>query len=282
MSEKDNHSEVKKGNGVCRDFLRNVCRRGDRCKFSHPGGGDGADDGQGGGAKLQDKMEFCHDFQNNRCNRTQCRFIHCPADVETEFNKSGYLPPAVRDQVIHKGVAVDFPATTGGVPICKDYLKGRCARDNRCKFRHVNAMEYDLEMNAFQTGSGGGSRRRTHGAAFFDADEGGALLYKRRAVDTMMTMTGGGGGPPPQAFQMLQEENLQLRTQLQELEKRVSDLTATNEFLLDQNAQLRLGVKPVSGPGSGSASVAGVTVGPVGAGVVAVSGLGGPSSSYCY
>ena len=96
---------------------------------------------------------------------------------------------------------------------------------------------------------------------------------------------------------------MQLRTQLQELEKRVSDLTATNEFLLDQvywpligqyyhvttviltcdllqNAQLRLGVKP-SGPGS-SVSVAGVTVGPVGAGVVAVSGLGGPSSSYCY
>ena len=27
---------------------------------------------------------------------------------------------------------------------------------------------------------------------------------------------------------------MQLRTQLQELEKRVSDLTATNEFLLDQ------------------------------------------------
>ena len=42
-----------------------------------------------------------------------------------------------------------------------------------------------------------------------------------------------------------QDENLQLRTQLQELEKRVSDLTATNEFLLDQNAQLRMGVKQV-------------------------------------
>ena len=35
MSEKDNHSEGKKGDNVCRDFLRNVCRRGDRCKFSH-------------------------------------------------------------------------------------------------------------------------------------------------------------------------------------------------------------------------------------------------------
>ena len=36
---------------------------------------------------------------------------------------AGDLPPAVRDQVIHKGVAVDFPAINGGVPICKDYLK---------------------------------------------------------------------------------------------------------------------------------------------------------------
>ena len=33
---------------------------------------------------------------------------------------------------------------------------------------------------------------------------------------------------------------------MQELEKRVSDLTATNEFLLDQNAQLRMGVKQVA------------------------------------
>ena len=35
----------------------------------------------------------------------------------------GYLPPSVRDQVINKGVAVDFPAINGGIPICKDFLK---------------------------------------------------------------------------------------------------------------------------------------------------------------
>ena len=52
-----------------------------------------------------------------------CKYIHCSSDVEAEFKKSGYLPPSVRDQVINKGVAVDFPATNGGVPICKDYLK---------------------------------------------------------------------------------------------------------------------------------------------------------------
>ena len=70
----------------------------------------------------------------------------------------------------------------------------------------------------------------------------------------------GAGGPPPHAFQMLQEENMQLRTRLQEMEKRVSDLTATNEFLLDQNAQLRMGVKPaasVSTPGVPVSGLAG-------------------------
>ena len=90
-----------------------------RCKFGHPTDREDID----GGPRLQDKMEFCHDYQNNRCNRSLCKYIHCSSDVEAEFKKSGYLPPSVRDQVINKGVAVDFPATNGGVPICKDFLK---------------------------------------------------------------------------------------------------------------------------------------------------------------
>jgi len=47
--------------------------------------------------------------------------------------------------------------------------------------------------------------------------------------------------PPPHAFFVIQEENCQLKDRIQELEKKVSDLLATNEFLLDQNAQLRMG-----------------------------------------
>ena len=30
-------AELKKGDNVCRDFVRNVCRRGDRCKFRQAG-----------------------------------------------------------------------------------------------------------------------------------------------------------------------------------------------------------------------------------------------------
>ena len=41
----------------------------------------------------------------------------------------------------------------------------------------------------------------------------------------------------------LDEENTMLRKKIEELKKQVSDLTATNEFLLDQNAQLRMGGK---------------------------------------
>lgn len=41
----------------------------------------------------------------------------------------------------------------------------------------------------------------------------------------------------------LDEENTMLRKKIEELKKQVSDLTASNEFLLDQNAQLRMGDK---------------------------------------
>jgi len=86
MSDKGEGSKCEKDDNVCRDFLRNVCRRGDRCKYAHP-----ADTATEGAAKLQDKMEFCHDFQNGRCHRTNCKFIHCNSDVEQEFKSSGLL-----------------------------------------------------------------------------------------------------------------------------------------------------------------------------------------------
>ncbi|XP_026465002.1 zinc finger CCCH domain-containing protein 10-like [Ctenocephalides felis] len=51
----------------------------------------------------------------------------------------------------------------------------------------------------------------------------------------------------------LEEQNIILRKQVEELRKQVSDLTATNEFLLEQNAQLRMG-------GSRQGNVTAVTV----------------------
>lgn len=264
MTDRNPADEV--AGGICRDFLRNVCRRGERCKYKHPVEMEKKEK-----EGLQDKMMFCHDFQNNRlgCSRNNCKFIHCDRETEDEYKRSGYLPPAIRDQVIRKGVAVDFPAVSGGVPVCKDYLKGNCSRDN-CKFRHMSPMEYDMEMNQYQGGGGqansggymegparynqhpetsmgpppqGGGRASSGGFGFFEEEE---MMYERRKRRYMEgparyeQQQESSMGPPPQAFQMLQEENGQLRLRCDELEKRVSDLTATNEFLLDQNAQIRM------------------------------------------
>merc|ERR1712226_1447152 len=130
-----------------------------------------------------------------------------------------------------------------------DFLKGRCTRDTRCRFRHVNAMEYDMEMDSYQT------RRRALPFGGYSQYEDEDMMYerrgggppKRRCLTDMEGPQELVGAPPPHAFQMVQlgsqEENHQLRAKIAELEKRVSDLTATNEFLLDQNAQLRMGGK---------------------------------------
>ena len=57
-------------------------------------------------------------------------------------------------------------------------------------------------------------------------------------------------GPPGPAqphsmadLDMLQQENMLLKSRVEELKKQVQELTTTNNFLLEQNASLRLSVK---------------------------------------
>ena len=134
------------GDNICRDFMRNVCTRGKKCKYTHP---ETSKESNAAAALLQDSIVFCHDFQNrNDCSRRQhCRFIHCRKEEEEEFKRSGYLPPHIRDQAITKGVAPDLPALYGARPICKDFLKGDCRRGRLCRFRHLTPRQYDLEMS---------------------------------------------------------------------------------------------------------------------------------------
>ena len=132
-------------NNVCRDYMRNVCTRGKKCKYNHPE----KEDSSAASTLLQDSIVFCHDFQNrNDCSRRQhCRFIHCRKEEEEEFKRSGFLPPHIRDQAITKGVAPDLPALYGARPICKDFLKGDCRRGRNCRFRHLSPRQYDMEMS---------------------------------------------------------------------------------------------------------------------------------------
>jgi len=239
---------------ICRDYMRNVCTRGKKCKYNHPE----KEESNAAATLLQDSIVFCHDFQNrNDCSRQRhCRFIHCRKEEEEEFKRSGFLPPHIRDQAITKGVAPDLPALYGARPICKDFLKGDCRRSRNCRFRHLSPRQYDMEMSNCYTEYDDG----------YGAYDGYEMPPMKRRRDDFPDVGGGHyggayggdlpprplprGGPPSHSLadmDMIQQENMLLKSRVEELKKQVSELTTTNNFLLEQNAQLRSSVK---GPGS--------------------------------
>ncbi|XP_072138061.1 zinc finger CCCH domain-containing protein 10-like [Mobula birostris] len=189
MPEKDNFtSSGDKGGSssgdVCRDFLRNVCKRGKRCKFQHP--------------EVIEASE----------------------------------PGASADEL---------PLAKGEVPICRDYLNGDCQRGAKCKFRHVESE--------LAGGSGGlydPARPSMAAAHRFDpctdlCDEYSGHLLKRRRLESMRfdLYDYGVPRPFPVDYRYLEEENLMLRKRVEELKKQASNLMATNEVLLEQNALYR-------------------------------------------
>ncbi len=214
-------------NNVCRDFLRNVCTRGSRCKFSHPQHQQQQQQQESQPEqRLQDAVIFCHDFQNLECSRPKCRFLHCSRDEEEEFRASGYLPPSARDQALRKGIAPDLPTRFGETPICKDFLGGDCKRGPQCRYRHVSPLQYDREMHRIR----GVLAKRPK----LDAEDAENVKANDKNAKE-------NGNNDDSVLEKLRRENDVLKRTVETLKKRVSDLNTTNEFLLEQNAQLRLG-----------------------------------------
>ena len=252
---------------ICRDYLRNVCKRGKRCKFRHPAGDEAKQLGR------KHDFTFCHDFQNSGCRRANCRFIHCTREEEEYFKQTGQLPVRLQ-QAAALGLGVvptDIPLLKGEVPICKDFLKGECKRQSRCKFRHLTPSQYDMELRrgADRTRSAQTEMMETfsedylteHGYELLNPCES-SLKRKRLTMDLVSeelqyraaaaAVAAAAPSLPPAApaaaapaqltatdYRLLDEENSMLRRKVEELKKQVSDLVATNEVLLEQNARYR-------------------------------------------
>ncbi|RWS05227.1 Zinc finger CCCH domain-containing protein 10-like protein [Dinothrombium tinctorium] len=284
----DHHNQEMFGD-VCRDFLRNVCRRGNACRYRHPDPSEAEELGK--------KIEyiFCHDYQNRECRRQNCRFLHCTKQEEEIYRTSGKLPQHILDKMA-ANKAQEMAKTNGDpVPVCKDFLKGDCRRGaGRCKFRHISQADYEMELRAGSAGGGlrYANNRSTLGTANY-SDRGYDTFAppepKRRAYEAgtgfgtafafgaergtavnIASISGAALGPefdyaagagslgpaatagalPHQSLysntRFLEEENTALRRRIDELKKQVADLMATNEFLLEQNAQLRTLGKTVS------------------------------------
>lgn len=137
---------------VCRDFLRNVCRRGKRCKYRHPSGESGIDMG----ATSKPEPTFCHDFQNTGCHRPTCKFLHCTREEEEHYHQTGQLPQRLQQQQQQQQPAQPGMggANCGGhntghseIPVCRDYMKGECKRGVKCKYRHLGNNDYDCDVS---------------------------------------------------------------------------------------------------------------------------------------
>ncbi|XP_009468850.1 PREDICTED: zinc finger CCCH domain-containing protein 10, partial [Nipponia nippon] len=215
---------------ICRDFLRNVCKRGKRCRFRHPDISEVTNLGV-----RKNEFIFCHDFQNKECVRLNCRFIHGTKEDEDCYKKTGELPPRLRQKVA-AGLGLspaDLPNSKEEVPICRDFLKGDCQRGAKCKFQHLQRdYEYDARgLAAREQGIVPAVRR------YDDHDP----VLKRRRVDGLHfeTYEYSFASPRTVEYRLLEEENIMLRKRVEDLKKQVNNLLATNEVLLEQNAQFR-------------------------------------------
>ncbi|NWX38658.1 ZC3HA protein, partial [Notiomystis cincta] len=207
-------------------FLRNVCKRGKRCRFRHPDMSEVTNLGV-----RKNEFIFCHDFQNKECVRLNCRFIHGSKEDEDCYKKTGELPPRLRQKVA-AGLGLspaDLPNSKEEVPICRDFLKGDCQRGAKCKFQHL--------QRDYEQGLGPGGRRYEPFDGLYEPEE--PVLKRRRAEGLYESYEFAFGSPRAVEYRLLEEENALLRKRVEDLKKQVNNLLATNEVLLEQNAQFR-------------------------------------------
>ncbi|XP_033113048.1 zinc finger CCCH domain-containing protein 10-like [Anneissia japonica] len=220
MEESNNES-----NDICRDFQRNVCTRGKNCKYRHPDNG----------VQSEGVSVFCHDYQNRECRRINCKFVHCSREEEEYYRETGKLPPGVEDNRLGNNYDPD------DIPICRDYLKGDCSRGMKCKYRHISQGDYEYEQRMRRRMKYMNVQRDTYDSRPPSFDEYEYDRMRRRYTSSydMYGFDRDRMLPGRDSSRELEEENFALRRRVEELKKKVNDLTAANEVLLDQNACLR-------------------------------------------
>lgn len=308
------------GEDICRDFLRNVvssikvkcrfkskflnyttfqCTRGSRCKFKHY---KTEDDVGKSNPFARSGLVFCHDFQNTVCSRVNCKFVHGSRQDEDYYKVTGELPKHIQEPPQTK---LGNPESAGDseIPVCKDFLKRECQRGKKCKFLHLSETR-GTNVNRTEDFDIPEAKRRyldetpeasywsyitqhfDHGANFLESTKANSGSFHPLmsnpvvSYNTKPSHLSVVNGSNQYDINMLQEENLLLRKEVEDLKKQVADLVATNEFLLDQNAHYRIqGKYPPSATSLATVSLPAVTIAsPVTSTVTAFGALGHLSS----
>ncbi|XP_068742679.1 zinc finger CCCH domain-containing protein 10-like [Montipora capricornis] len=158
----------------------------------------------GMGTELTNSPMICRDYQNGKCQRSTCKYLHLSNNEEKIFLRTGQMPPKRDSFYANRGE----PTRAGpNDPVCKDYLNRKCSRGQGCRYRHVFEDGPDSDYGGYGFDGPYGKRRR-------ESYDGQNYYY-------------------------LVDENESLRRKVADLQKQVTDLKATNEVLLEQNAKYR-------------------------------------------
>lgn len=171
---------------------------------------------EGLGSEPKDQPMICRDFQNGTCSRSTCKYLHVSNQEEKMYMRTGELPDHLRSNGPPRG-GPPAPRNDSGQPICKDFLNNKCNRGSGCKFRHVQEEDSFAAAPSPQGFYNEPPRKRPRDG--YDND-----------------------------YRYLMEENVSLRRKVSELQKEVTDLRATNDILLEQNARYRRSTSSSSTP----------------------------------
>ena len=174
---------------ICIDHLRKQCIRGENCQYRHV-------------VFVEEREEriclsrsiFCHDHQEGRCERFNCKLIHTGKNDEAYFLRTGSLP----DHLRVGGSSAEFDPSLESLAssVCREFVKNRCTRGATCKFYHPPADELarivDYQRSKGTTGD-------THSGAVGDA------------------------GPSSEEISRLQQENKELKERAHQLERLLAD-----------------------------------------------------------
>lgn len=241
----------------CHDYQNNICPR-PHCKFIHCTPEEVDEYKRTGEMSNQILAEatrknqlpgtppICNQFKKGLCRRTFCKFRHLTKEQEeTEI---------------------------------LELIQNNTQRKHTNLLRNNNATESHFVTVEAVNGVSAAEVLRRNGVNFDEYKDSGLPLVKRRLISTQdqeiltcdiiedrtrPVFKGYFAGNPPSPMLnrvdartfMLEEENTLLHKEIAQLKRQVSDLTATNEFLLDQNANLR-----VSGKHNGTVNVPAVSI----------------------
>lgn len=248
--------------------MRNVCSRGRRCKFKHPSSDELNKEVNCSNSSIT--YEFCHDHQNKQCQRTNCRFIHGTHAEEEAYQNKKVLPLRLKYQYefgvndsSQENNSLKNLHDPGGRPVCYDFFsRENCHRGKKCKFFHPGPQALAILRSSSNGDYPLGFHETSKRARVQIVEEKDSIAVPQAMVveqkKEIITLPAKADEDSETQIK-LDEENKYLKRRVAELEKQVWDLTATNEVLLDQNAQFRYmkkGIASVSPPTTFSTAVA--------------------------